>query len=109
LPAPEGNLRGLYLGENMPEAMIENVFRFSLYADQIVLTHPFQNPNMIREQFNPIVHPEEWRIQTLRTVYQLHMIAPWIVAGIVMLIPDPGDFNFPLMMKMFKMASARIF
>jgi hypothetical protein len=108
LPAPEGNLRGLYLGENMPEAMIENVFRFSLYADQIVLTHPFQNPNMIREQFNPIVHPEEWRIQTLRTVYQLHMIAPWIVAGIVMLIPDPGDFNFPLMMKMFKMAEARL-
>ncbi|MFP5204176.1 MAG: SEC-C metal-binding domain-containing protein [Acidobacteriota bacterium] len=108
LPAPEGNLRALYLGENMPEAMVQNVFRFSLYADQIVLTHPFENPNRIREQFNPIAHPEEWRAQTLRTIYQLHMVAPWIVAGIVMLIPDPGDFNYPLMIKMFKMAEARL-
>jgi hypothetical protein len=108
LPPPGSNLRALYLGENMPEAMIENVFRFSLYADEIVLTHPFENPSRIREEFNPLVHPEQWRIQTLRTIYQLHMLAPWIVAGMVVLIPDPGDFNFKLMMKTFRMAEARL-
>ena len=37
LPAPESNLRALYLGQNQPEMMLDNVFRFSLYTDQIVL------------------------------------------------------------------------
>ena len=37
LPAPDSSLRALYLGENEPEMMVQNVFRFSLYADQIYM------------------------------------------------------------------------
>jgi hypothetical protein len=108
LPAPESNLRALYLGENMPEMMLENVFRFSLYADQIVLINPFENPHQFREEFNPAVHPEKWRVQTLRVVYQLAMLAPWIAAGIVVMMPDPGNFNHPLLLKTVDMAKARL-
>lgn len=108
LPPPESNLRALYLGENLPEAMLDNVFRFSLYADQIVLINPFENPHRFREQYNPIAHPEEWRMQTLRVVYQLAMLAPWVVAGIVVMIPDPGDFNLPLLLTTVQMAQARL-
>jgi len=57
LPEPDSRLRALYLGEYEPELMVENVFRFCLYADQILLTHPFQNPNIIADKFNPIIHP----------------------------------------------------
>src|SRR5256885_15455914 len=32
LPPPDSSLRALYLGENEPEMMVQNVFRFSLYA-----------------------------------------------------------------------------
>jgi hypothetical protein len=108
LPAPETNLRALYLGENLPELMLDNVFRFSLYADEIVLVNPFEIPHMFREEYNPIVHPEQWRIQTLRVVYQLLMLAPWVAAGIVILIPNPGDFNIPFLMKTAEMAKARL-
>jgi len=54
LPAPDSSLRALYLGENEPEMMVRNVFRFSLYADQILVVNPFLNPNVIAEDMNPI-------------------------------------------------------
>jgi hypothetical protein len=108
LPAPESNLRALYLGENQPETMVDNVFRFSLYADQIVLVNPFENPHMFREEFSPIVHPDQWRIQTLRVAYQLLMLAPWVAAGIVVMIPSPGDFDVAFLMRTVEMAQARL-
>lgn len=88
LPPPDSTLRALYLGENEPELMLENVFRFCLYADQIVLVNPFDNPNLMAEEFNPVYHPGEWRVQTLRLVYHLALLGPWIEAGLVLLIPD---------------------
>jgi hypothetical protein len=108
LPAPDSSLRALYLGENEPEMMIENVFRFCLYADQILLVNPFVNANVIADEFNPVRHPGQWRIQTLRVVYQLTMLAPWIDAGLVVLIPDPGDFDRQLRLKTWDLASARL-
>lgn len=93
LPEPSSSLRALYLGENEPEVMIQNVFRFCLYSDQILVVNPFDNPNVMAEEYNPIPHPGEWRIQTLRLVFHLALLAPWIAAGLVTLIPDPGDFN----------------
>jgi hypothetical protein len=108
LPPPDAGLKALYLGENEPEMMVPNVFRFSLYADQILILNPFLNPNVVTEQFNPIIHPEEWRLQTLRVVYQLAQLAPWIDAGLVVLIPDPGDFNGRLRKKTWDLAAARL-
>lgn len=108
LPAPDSSLRALYLGENEPEMMIENVFRFCLYTDQILLVNPFVNANVIADEFNPVLHPGKWRIQTLRVVYQLTMLAPWIDAGLVVLIPDPGDFDPQLRLKTWDLASARL-
>ena|SRR2546427_1525444 len=108
LPAPDSNLRALYIGENEPEMMVQNVFRFSLYADQILLVNPFTNPNVMAEKFNPIHHPGEWRIQTLRLAYHLALLAPWIEAGLVILIPDPGDFNRKLRVETWNLAATRL-
>jgi hypothetical protein len=108
MPPPDSALRALYLGENEPEMMLENVFRFCLYADQIVIVNPFDNPNVMAEKFNPIHHPGEWRLQTIRLVYHLMLLAPWIEAGLVVLIPDPGDFNRQLRVKTWELADARL-
>jgi len=108
LPPPDAGLKALYLGENEPEMMVQNVFRFSLYADQILVVNPFQNPNVLAEEFNPIARPGEWRIQTLRVIYQLSQLAPWIDAGLVVLIPDPGDFDRSLRVKTWDLAAARL-
>ena len=108
LPEPDGTLRALYLGENDVELMLNNVFRFSLYADQIILVHPFCNPNRLKEKFNPILHPGEWRVNTLRLVYQLRILMPWIVSGLVTLIPDPADFDDALFLKTVALAKKRL-
>jgi hypothetical protein len=108
LPTPDVTLRALYLGENEPELMLENVFRFCLYSDQIILVNPFDNPNVMADEFNPILHPGEWRIQTLRVVFHLMLLAPWIEAGLVVLIPDPGDFNRQLRVKTWDLAKDRL-
>jgi hypothetical protein len=108
LPAPDSSLRALYLGENEPEMMVQNVFRFSLYADQILVVNPFLNSNVMAEAMNPIQRPGEWRIQTLRVIYQLSQLAPWIDAGLVVLIPDPGDFDRSLRVKTWDLAAARL-
>jgi hypothetical protein len=108
LPELDSTLRALYLGENEPELMLQNVFRFCLYSDQIILVNPFDNPNVIADQFNPILHPGEWRIQTLRVVFHLMLLAPWIDAGLVVLIPDPGDFSRQLRVKTWDLAGERL-
>jgi hypothetical protein len=108
MPAPDSSLRALYLGENEPELMLENVFRFCLYADQIILVNPFTNPNVMAERFNPIVNPGEWKIHTIRVVFHLMLLAPWIYAGLVVLIPDPGDFDRSLRLSTWNLASTRL-
>jgi hypothetical protein len=108
LPEADSTLRALYLGEYEPELLVQNVFRFCLYTDQIVLVNPFENPNIIAEQHNPIVHPDEWKLETLRTVFYLMLIAPWIEKGFVILIPSPGDFDVELRNRTFESAFGRL-
>jgi len=88
--------------------MLENVFRFCLYSDQIILVNPFDNPNLMAEEFNHILHPGEWRIQTLRVVFHLMLLGRWIEAGLVLLVPDPGDFDRQLRVKTWRLATDRL-
>jgi len=108
MPTPDSTLRALYLGENEPEVLLENVFHFCLYTDQIVIINPFDNPNVMADKFNPIYHPGEWRLQTIRLVFHLVLLAPWIEAGLVVLVPDPGDFNRDLRVKTWDLATSRL-
>ncbi|MGO8758694.1 MAG: hypothetical protein ACLQG3_11275 [Terracidiphilus sp.] len=107
LPGPDSTLRALYLGEYAPEVIIRNVCRFGLYADEIILINPFDNPNMIAEEYNPIVHPEEWIEETLRVLFQLMAMAPWVERGFVTFIPNPGEFDRALLMKTAQLAEER--
>src|SRR5260370_16758609 len=91
LPPPDSSLRALYLGENEPEMMVQNVFRFSLYADQILVVNPFMNPNVLAEDMNPILRPGEWRLHTLRLISQHAHLAPSTYARLMILIPHPQD------------------
>jgi hypothetical protein len=108
LPEPDSTLRALYLGEYAPEVIVQNVCRFGLYADEIFLINPFDNPNMIAEQYNPLIHPEEWIEATLRVIYQLRAMAPWVQKGFVRFIPNPGEFDRSLFMETAKLAEARL-
>lgn len=108
LPEPGSSLRALYLGEYAPELIVKNVCRFGLYADEILLINPFENPNRIAEQYNPLVHPEEWVEDTLRMLFQLLAMAPWVEKGFVTFIPNPCDFDRSLFQETVKSAEQRL-
>jgi hypothetical protein len=47
------------------------------------------------------------KADTLKLVYFLFQVAPWIESGIVKLIPAPTDFNLPLKRETWQLAVAR--
>lgn len=99
LPTPGDDLRALYLGDSRPEAVVRNIVRFCLYADEVLVVSPFHNPWNIQEKFNPLVDPDQWKTDTLKLVLYVGALDPWIRTGLVNMIPDPGQFDLDLMLK----------
>jgi hypothetical protein len=63
------------------------------YVDELVLVHPFVNANGVRPEFSPVDHPEQFREQTLRSVFLLMVLEPGITDGRIHLVPDPLDYD----------------
>jgi len=108
LPKPDTNLRALYLGRYRPELILQNVIRYTLYTDEILVMLPFVNPWCVREDYDPIVNPNQYKEDTLRSVAMLHQLGPWVAAGLVKIIPDPGDFDYKLRISTWDMAKERV-
>lgn len=107
MPAPDDKLRGLYLGDINPQMILRNLIRFCLYSDQLFVVNPVHNPWVLRPELNPIENPEQFKADTIKVIYFLFQLAPWIESGIVQLIPDPGDFNLDLKRETIQLARAR--
>ncbi len=103
-----GQLRGLYLGDIRPDFTFRNLTRFSLYSDQLMVIDPFHNPWTLRPEYNPIENPDQYKADTLNLLHFLFSVAPWIQAGILYLIPDPGSLNVSFKWETVQLAKARI-
>jgi hypothetical protein len=90
MPAPHSGLRGLYLGDIERDLILKTLIRFSLYTDQLFVVNPVHNPWVLRAEYNPIDNPDQFKADTIRVLYFLFQIAPWIESGIVQLILDPS-------------------
>jgi hypothetical protein len=104
----DDKLRGLYLGAVEPKSIVRNIYRFSLYADEIMVVDPFHNPNWSIGGHNPISNPDAFKADTLKLVFFTYMLAPWIAAGLVKLVPNPGWLDASLRTKFIEMAQGRI-
>jgi hypothetical protein len=104
----DSKLRVLYLGEIRPDLTLENIIRFSLYSDTIFVIDPFLNPNVIRPKYNPIENPNKYKQDTLKLIYFICSVAPWIVSKMLYLIPNPGDLNLDLMWESINLARAGV-
>jgi hypothetical protein len=102
-----GGLRALYNGDARPELLAQNIFRFTLYADQILIVEPFITPGMTRPKFNPIKNPEQYRADTLKLAFLTLALEPWLRLGIVQFIPDPTDFDLRLKSLFLDLAAKR--
>lgn len=96
LSEPTQGLRALYTGDARPELLAQNVFRFTLYADQILMVEPFMNPSIMREKYNPLKHPDQYRSDTLRLAFLTLALEPWIRLGLAQFVPDPTDYDLKL-------------
>lgn len=86
----------LYIGFYEPLPIIRGVTRHSLYSEKILLIDTFMDPRKIREQYNPIYHPEEHIENTLKDIRLWVTMYPWVEAGIVNFVKNPCDFDVKL-------------
>jgi hypothetical protein len=82
----------LYTGSYEPSDVFKALCRHSLYTDRIFLTDPFLDPRRVREQFSPLVHPEQHRSTTIKWSRMWLELFSWIDAGLVNFIRPPADF-----------------
>jgi len=87
------DVSGLYVGEYRPENILKGLVRHSIYANKMVVVDPFVYPYSVRDEYNPVLMPEQYRMQTLRNVNFWFLLAPWIEAGILEIIRTPDDFD----------------
>jgi hypothetical protein len=107
MPQASAKLRALYLGEIEPRDIVRNLVRFSLYSDELLAVDPFHNPWHLRPEYNPIDNPDQYKSDTLRLVYFLSLVSPWIRSGLLQLIPNPSDFYPGLRQETWRRAKIR--
>ena len=108
-PRPDPRIfRAVYMGCIDPRTVVTSVLAWTSYFDEVVLLNPFINPTCIRPEFSPVENPAQHRVQTLKNVMLLLELEPFIRAGIVHFVPDPGELDFAFGKAMRDMALSRV-
>jgi len=100
LQSSNPDISALYIGDYSIERLTQEVVQHSLYTDKILLIDPFIYPYSVREEYNPILHPEQYCTQTLLNMNIWLSLAPWVEKGIVEFIRSPSDFDPNLKLKL---------
>ena len=97
LPRPNPKkLRSVYNGIADPRTIEATVLGWLPYVDEIVLVNPFFLGTRMKPEFSPIDSPAGHKMQTLKNVLLLFKLEPFIHAGLVHLVPDPGEVSAAL-------------
>lgn len=97
LPRPHPKkLRSVFLGLVDPRTIEAAVLGWLPYVDEIVLVNPFFLARNLKPEFSPIDSPAGHKMQTLKNVLLLFKLEPYIRAGLVHFVPDPGEVSAPL-------------
>jgi hypothetical protein len=97
LPRPHPKkLRSVFAGIADPRTVDATVLGWLPYLDEVVLVNPFFLGTRMKPEFSPIDSPAAHKMQTLKNAMLLLKLEPFIHAGLVHLVPDPGEVNAPL-------------
>jgi hypothetical protein len=97
LPRPNPKkLRSVFVGIADPRTVDATVLGWLPYLDEVVLVNPFFLGTRMKPEFSPIDSPATHKMQTLKNVMLLLKLEPFIRAGLVHLVPDPGEVSAPL-------------
>jgi hypothetical protein len=73
-----------------------------------MLFDPFLFPGSLREEYDPLIHPEKYISHTIKCLYFWFSLSPWIFEGILKIIRSPADFDLKLRYKSIKAEEARV-
>ncbi|MCM5682971.1 DUF4238 domain-containing protein [Schlegelella sp. S2-27] len=94
LPRPNPKvLRSVYMGFSDPRTVEATVLGWLPFIDEILLVNPFFLGTRMKPEFSPIESPTGHKMQTLKNVMLLLVLEPFIRAGLVHLVPDPGEVS----------------
>lgn len=97
LPRPHPKkLRTVFAGISDPRTVDATVLGWLPYVDEVVMVNPFALGTRMKPEFSPIDSPAAHKMQTLKNVILLLKLKPFIRAGLVHLVPDPGEVCAPL-------------
>ncbi len=86
----------IHYGAIKGNKIIDEIVRFSLYSDKIIVFHPLQNPSVTNQRIDPGRNPKYWLPDFLDALYFYIVIQRWVKSGIVKLIVNPYEYNFEL-------------
>ncbi|PWS33354.1 DUF4238 domain-containing protein [Pedobacter paludis] len=108
LPKSDGKIRAVYSGmidyRTIPQFLISS----TLYFDEVIIAHPFTNPNGMNPEYSPIENPGEFKEQIIKLVALVFSLRPFIATGKINMIPDPGNFNQHLRFQSIDSAKNRV-
>jgi AraC-like DNA-binding protein len=96
LESTSDDVSGLYIGDYDIEYISRGIVRHSIYANKILVVDPFIYPRSVRDEYNPILEPDQYRTQTLKNVNFWLSLLPWIESGLIEIIRTPADFDHRL-------------
>jgi len=106
---PDTNLfTSIHYNKLNPCKIINEVVRYSLYSDKIIVFHPLQNPSITNQEYNPIKNPQYWLQNFIDSLYFYIVLQKWVRSGIVRLIINPYEYNFKLREKFDNDAKKRV-
>ncbi len=76
--------------------IIDEIVRFSLYSDKIIVFHPLQNPAVTNEKIDPRKEPRKWLPDFVDALFFYITIQKWVKSGIVELIINPYEYDLDL-------------
>lgn len=92
----QSTFSSIHYGNLKANKIIDEVVKFSLYTDKIVVFHPIQNPSITSQAMDPRSNPRLWMGDFLDSLYFYIVIQRWVKAGIIKLIINPWEYDFKL-------------
>ncbi|MDM5264507.1 DUF4238 domain-containing protein [Sulfurovum sp. XTW-4] len=107
LPKPDNSLRVLYSGIIDPRVINETVISLTLYFDEVIIQNPMMHPDFVNPKFSPVLNPHQFKEQTLKNVYLLINLLPFIDSGYINFIPDPSIFDSHLLKELLSISEKK--
>ncbi len=107
LPKADNSIRTLYTGVVDAENIETLIVNLTMYFDEVIIQNPLIHPSRMTDEFNPIKNPKKYLQQTLKYIFFMIKVYPFIEDGSILLLPNITDFNKHIYKSSMNMSQTR--